>query len=244
MILIVTNAHDLTTDYIVLELQRRGTPYFRLNSENLPQARLTLGLRSDTDWTFELDGRQVTGEAVTAAYFRRPGAPEIDPGVINDGERSYCASEWAAVLKSLYLRLGPLWLNSPEAIGLAEDKPRQLVLAMALGFETPEAIVTNDATRLAAFVEAAPSIAKPLREALLEGEAERVIFTSRVDRATARDARAIAAAPFILQREIPKATDVRVTVVGDRVFSAAIHSQADEDSAVDWRRGDSVNLRH
>ncbi|MNY38950.1 RimK-like ATP-grasp domain protein [compost metagenome] len=37
---------------------------------------------------------------------------------------------------------------------------------------------------------------------------------------------------------------MRVTVVGDRVFSAAIHSQADEDSTVDWRRGDSVNLRH
>ena len=33
MILVLTNERDLTTDYVVMELRRRGVPYTRLNSE-------------------------------------------------------------------------------------------------------------------------------------------------------------------------------------------------------------------
>lgn len=244
MILLVTNARDLTTDYIVLELQRRALPFIRLNTERLPAALVRFGMASNDDWEIRLGDDHIQGRLITAAYFRRPGAPEVDPDVTDSGERGYCEAEWAALLKSLYLRLEGRWLNSPSVIGLAEDKPRQLVLAHQLGFATPQAVVTNDAAVLETFVSEGRSVAKPLREALLEGSEERVIFTSRVERATAREARAIASAPIILQREVLKHADIRVTVVGDRVFAARIHSQVDTESEVDWRRGNSAALRH
>jgi glutathione synthase/RimK-type ligase-like ATP-grasp enzyme len=47
---------------------------------------------------------------------------------------------------------------------------------------------------------------------------------------------------MILQREITKRADVRVTVVGDRVFAAAISSQGSPETEVDWRRGGSGDL--
>lgn len=244
MILLVTNARDLTTDYIVLELQRRALPFIRLNTERLPDALVRFGMASNDDWEIQLGGDRIEGHQVTAAYFRRPGSPEVDPGLSDEGERAYCEAEWAALLKSLYLRLEGRWLNSPSAIGLAEDKPRQLVLAQQIGFEAPQAVVTNAAAVLETFVGSGPSVAKPLREALLEGSEERVIFTSRIERATSREARAIATAPLILQREVLKRADIRVTVVGENVFSARIHSQVDADSEVDWRRGNSAALYH
>lgn len=244
MILIVSNARDLTTDFVVLEIQRRGLPYVRLNTEALPQARVRMGVESATDWTIETADHRIDGAGVTAGYFRRPGAPSPDPAILNPAERSYSASEWAALLKGLYLRLGSKWLNAPSAIALAEDKPHQLILARSLGFNIPEAVITNDPPAFEGFVAKHGAVAKPLRHALLDGETEKVIFTSRLEKAAARDPRAIAAAPMILQREIAKRVDIRVTVVGERVFAAAIHSQGAADSEVDWRQGDGPRLPH
>ncbi len=51
-------------------------------------------------------------------------------------------------------------------------------------------------------------------------------------------------APVIYQREIRKAFDVRVTVIGDKVFAAAIHSQDHNETEVDWRSGTRDDLRH
>ena len=242
MILIVTNASDLTTDYIVLELQRRAQPYFRLNAEDLPKARVTFGFESACDWSLELGGRKISGTAVSAAYFRRPGTPEIDGGVADKGERAYCAAEWSALLKNLYARLGRRWLSAPATIMEAEDKPRQLLAAKAAGFMVPDAIVTNDIAVADTFIGRGPSVAKPLREALLDGETERVIFTNRVTQASARDARAFAAAPMIIQREIIKHADVRVTVVGSVVLAAAIYSQGAAEAEVDWRAASEQDL--
>ncbi|HKR89366.1 MAG TPA: hypothetical protein VJS38_14440 [Phenylobacterium sp.] len=168
----------------------------------------------------------MAGADITAAYFRRPGVPELDAAVLASDERAYCAVEWSALLKSLYQRIGRRWLSAPAAIAAAEDKPRQLLEAKRLGFAIADTVVTNDVVVFDAFLEGAGVVAKPLRQARLEGATDRVMFTSRVEAAVARDARAIAAAPMILQREVLKAADIRVTVVGDEVFAAEIDSQA------------------
>lgn len=244
LILLLTNSRDLTTDFVVLELQKRRLPYWRLNTERLPQARVTLGGASEDDWAIDLDGRRVRGSDVTAGYFRRPGLPMIDDAVTVAAERAYAASEWNAVQKSLYARIGRRWLSTPMAIVAAEDKPLQLVIARQLGFDVPETLVTNDPDALGTFLRGPNAVAKPLRHAQLEADAEAVIFTSRVSRAEARDARSIAVAPLILQREIPKRVDVRVTVVGEQVFAVAIHSQCVEASVVDWRAGEGPDLVH
>jgi len=244
LILIVTNEQDLTSDYVVLELRKRGRSYVRLNTETIPNARVSLGFADTDDWSIAFADRVVRGADVQAAYFRRPGSPTIDAGVENSGERAYCESEWGALLKSLYGRIGDRWLNSPQNIMLAEDKPGQLLQAQMLGFKVPQAIVTNDMGSADEFLSGPPCIAKPLREALLEGDAERVIFTNRVERAGLRDPRAFGAAPMILQHEIAKRVDVRVTVVGAQVFAATIASRGEAAEQVDWRRGQGGDLSY
>lgn len=244
MILLVTNRQDLTTDYVVLELQRRGLSYARLNTETIPDADVRFGFSSPTDWSINFGQERICGQDIRAAYFRRPGSPEIDKAVQDTGEHAYCVGEWAAVLKTLYSRLEPRWLNAPAAIMMAEDKPRQLLAASVAGFQIPETLVTNAFSSATAFLSGPASIAKPLREARIDGDAEKVIFTNRVGALSERDARAFKAAPMILQREILKRADVRVTVVGERVFATAIESQVRAETEVDWRRGGIVELAH
>ncbi|MNE53265.1 Ribosomal protein S6--L-glutamate ligase [compost metagenome] len=42
--------------------------------------------------------------------------------------------------------------------------------------------------------------------------------------------------PCIYQELIEKEFEVRVTVVGEKVFSASIDSQSDNDTKIDWRK--------
>jgi len=242
VILIVTNGRDLTSDFVVLELQRRGLPYFRLNTETLPAARVRFGGGS-LDWSLETAHRSLVGQDVRAAYFRRPGPPSPDED-LQGGHRDYCVAEWNALLKSLYTRLDGLWLNAPWAILRAEDKPHQLQRAAKLGFDIPATVITNDLATAVALAQQAPSIVKPLRKALVEGKAEQVVFTSRWDAFSPVDERAMAAAPIIVQHEVPKQADIRVTVVGDQLFPVAIDSQATAETEVDWRKGSDPNLAH
>ncbi|WP_285425359.1 hypothetical protein [Pseudomonas sp. efr-133-TYG-103a] len=244
MLLLVTNCRDITMDYVVAELRRRGQPFFRLNTEQLPQALCSMAGFPRDAWSISLDGVVVRGAAITAAYFRRPGAPVVPDTATDPGERAYIEAEWSSFLKSLYSRLEGRWLNSPTKIFMAEDKPMQLLLAQEIGFHVPQAFVTNDILCARAISALGQAIGKPLRQAVLAGETERVIFTSRLAEIEDEQAEAIRLTPFIVQSEILKQYDVRVTVVGGRVFATAIWSQDNEETITDWRKGSRPDLRH
>ncbi|MEG9291196.1 hypothetical protein V6S74_32090, partial [Pseudomonas aeruginosa] len=244
MLLLVTNRRDITIDYVVAELKHRQTPFFRLNTEDLPTARCTMAAFPRNAWSLSFGERDLKGSDIRAAYFRRPAQPTSNATIIDDGEREYAEAEWGALLKSLYARLDGLWLNAPMDIFAAEDKPKQLMFANEIGFNVPEVLITNDIKSVREIVEAGSAIGKPLRQALINGEQERVIFTTRLEHLSDGDDAAIALAPFIVQTEIKKKYDVRVTVVGSQVFATAIRSQEHEETTVDWRQGCRPDLKH
>lgn len=244
MHLVVTSRRDLTSDFIVLELQRRGLSYVRLNTEDLPKGTFHCQPDINDAWTFHLGECSFALSQVSAAYFRRPGVPQPLPQV-DESEQSYSASEWQAALQSLYWAIGERWLNSPYAIALSENKIRQLATARTLGLRIPETLVGNDPEAALQFGAAGGIVGKPLRNALVKGQnRDRVVFTSRVQIDASLDPLTIRANPIILQREIAKRFDVRVTVVGDQVFSATIDSQSTPETEVDWRKTSSPNLAH
>jgi len=71
-----------------------------------------------------------------------------------------------------------------------------------------------------------------------------VMFTTRVAELAEDERASFSLAPVILQREVEKSFDVRVTVVGDKCFSTRIHSQDHSEAMVDWRRGENPNVAH
>jgi glutathione synthase/RimK-type ligase-like ATP-grasp enzyme len=246
MILVLTNERDLTSDYVVLELRRRGLPFVRLNSERLSEGYVTFDPALGVDgWLVELDGMRLDFRSVRAAYFRRPGSPGVPAGVVREDAGKYCRTEWGAALSSALNSLGNRWLNAPLAIMAAEDKPRQLALATSLGFRVPPTAISNRLVTVSDRLADGPVVAKPLREALLEGhERERVMFTSRVPDLSEVSEEAVAAAPAIFQRQIEKKSDIRVTVVAEHAYAAEILSQDLVETCVDWRRGSHPELVH
>jgi len=230
VILLVTNKRDLTTDFIVVELRRRGRAFHRLNTECLPQTMVRFDPRAGHGWEIQTHDLTLRLDDVGAAYYRRPGAPE--PVVTKDeATTKYLTDEWSAVTKALWNALEGRWLSSPFAILRAEDKPRTLI--------------SNDFTAASSFVAEGNVIGKPLRHSLVErGDAGEVLFTARLDPLKPMDQTAVSLAPVIYQHEVRKAYDIRATVIGDRVFAAAIHSQDHDETEVDWRSGTRLDLRH
>lgn len=244
MFLVVTNKRDLTSDMIVLELKRRELPFVRLNTEDFANSLIFCNPAHESTWHVDIGRATFSTSDIQAAYFRRPEPISIQSSVAADGQ-AYCMQEWHAVLESLYWELGSRWLNAPHHIMLAENKLRQLRLATQCGMKIPETLATNDPKAAVAFCEENQVIGKPFRQALVSLDGiENVIFTNRIHIDATTDPLAISAAPMILQKEIRKLFDVRVTVVGENIFAVAIDSQSDPETQVDWRRSSKTDLRH
>jgi glutathione synthase/RimK-type ligase-like ATP-grasp enzyme len=248
VLLLVTNSRDITSDYIVLELQRRGVTYGRLNTEDLVSAQSRWRYTpAASGWALHLHNQWIEVTEIKAAYLRRPVPPILKAG-LGAGERRYAITEWGALLDNVCAHLSGRWLNEPAAVARAENKTLQIAIANQVGFSVPETLLSNNLDAIASFMAEHESIvAKPLRSGLIKDRegVQRVAFTTRLDElVTSEDQAAVEAVPFMVQREIRKRCDVRVTVIGERVFAAEIDSQAYAGTAVDWRRGAASDLKH
>ena len=109
----------------------------------------------------------------------------------------------------------------------------------------PQTIATNDSEVARAFCRdvgrvVVKSLSSP--RAILGG-VEHILFTTAVPE---DDFDALAdgvnVVPVIVQQHIEKRLDLRVTVVGSRVFAVAIHSQHCAGARVDWRAASETEL--
>lgn len=241
MILLVSNSQDITTDFVVAELRRRGQAFHRFNTDEADHAGPTFRLdETGPAWSLVVNGVPVNATAFRSAYFRRPAFP-TSSGVAAAAFLEHLKGEWATFLGSFYASLNSRWLNSPQSIAAAEDKPRQLSVAHGLGFRVPRTLVSNRHEDVASFSTLEPIVAKPVKSGRLTAEGrERIVFTTRIDGVTTEDAPAIALSPVIYQHEIRRRCDLRVTVVDDRVFACRIHQLREQD--VDWRRNEVADL--
>lgn len=245
MFLVATNKRDLTSDFVILELQRRGLPYLRLNTEDLAHGELQWSPSTGGEWSLQFEDISIEKSQIKAAYYRRPGTPKAAKELATIAQ-DYSVGEWQATLNAIYWSLDGRWLNAPHMIALAENKIRQLTLARELGFRIPHTLVSNCPKSIASFANREERvIGKPLRNALIhDGKTERVMFTSRIQIDPDVDPLSLKACPIIFQHEVPKLFDVRTTVVGDQTFTVTIDSQSQSETAVDWRRTSKADLTH
>ncbi|MGH9524289.1 MAG: hypothetical protein ACRD3E_17330, partial [Terriglobales bacterium] len=113
-----------------------------------------------------------------------------------------------------------------------------LAVAAGLGFTIPRTVVTNQPSRAIEFYnENGGHIVSKNAEGLRverNGETRRV-FTYPVRRRDLANYQAVCQAPVVFQERIPKKIELRVTVVGRKVFAAGIASQNARQLQHDWR---------
>lgn len=238
-ILIISNKDDITSDFIVKRLKERSASFYRLNTDEIGKTvSVTFDFSKHEYFIYdERAGIEIDLRYVKSVYFRRPELPLIS-NEISQSEQHFIRSELFFCLEGLYKVLGnAFWLNRVEAIREAENKAWQLINARELGFIIPESLITNKPKDALSFYRRnnGDCIIKPIKSGLVKGVAEEaIIFTNKITLDEGNIER-VKPSPIYMQRCIGKKADVRVTVVGRRIYAALIHSQDYEESKVDWR---------
>jgi glutathione synthase/RimK-type ligase-like ATP-grasp enzyme len=137
-------------------------------------------------------------------------------------------------------------MSHPAAVWQAEHKPYQLSVASGIGLRIPPTVITNDPSAIReSFAEFGGMVVKPARSGhVIRNGQEYSIFTSRVLEEHLDELESARWSPAIYQALIPKRFDLRVTIVGRRVFAAAIDSQSDPAASIDWRHTKNPRLPH
>lgn len=256
MILIITAKRDSHIGAVAQHFDEVGVPWVRLNTEDFatnvdltisPTAgNGTLRVR-DSDKTINLD-------EVGAVWYRKPDPvstthfSNLEPAALE-----YIDAELGELLLNLYSLLQHIpWINNPFTTRIAHRKMLQLKTAASIGFRTPRTIITNNPETALAFAESLPSdvAVKSLGAITVTaptggGEAIQYgLFTRRVTLPELRTVKdTIRHLPTAFQEFIEKQYELRITVVGSRIFACRIESRGDDLTADDYRL-DTTRLRH
>ncbi|MBV9689510.1 MAG: hypothetical protein JO202_07345 [Ktedonobacteraceae bacterium] len=241
------DAHILPVQTAV---QRMGGSVLFCNIADFPekvQLSATLS-REQTGWdgTLSFQQQAVVWRDIQSIWWRRPKryqperyAPEI--GKLLSQEAYY---------GFLGLLLGspddqqPFWVSRPYAIRVAEFKASQLALAQRLGLRVPKTLITNEPGAVQVFYEECEGkvICKPVWKGNLTPgeqatpEQPRIIYTNHVQYEHLALLDGVRATAHCFQQYIEKQLEVRVVVIGRQMFAVTIHSQASENTRLDWRR--------
>jgi glutathione synthase/RimK-type ligase-like ATP-grasp enzyme len=169
-------------------------------------------------------------------------------GSLSRGEVEFLYRETAYMLEGIYKILRDrCWISPIPSIREAENKVYQLLLAREIGFEIPKSLITTLQDKAEAFLSRSQGscIIKPIKSGKVDDlENPKLVFTSLLH-ANNRDLlHDVNTCPTYLQNNIEKVADIRVTVVGRKVFAARINSQEYEETTIDWRKGDNSNITH
>lgn len=187
-------------------------------------------LTTEGQLNLEYDGQPFRLEEISAAWCRRPNYY---------GEQSdrlrwlLLKDEYAALQQALWEMLPQsVWLNSPQHMQAAGLKLLQLELAASMGFRIPETLLSNSWESVAALRHETLVVKMEKNTVVPAGKSDKILPTTIARQgALPRSAKPY---PGIWQQYIPKEKEWRVTVIGEKVFSAAIYTTTEAKD--DWRR--------
>jgi len=256
-IIIVSNINDPHTDEMIRLLKDMGHEAIRLNSDDIPlNTTMSLSFGNQTgilhgSVAIQTNGRMIDLEAIRSVWWRRPGEFFLPP-MFTEREREFARGEIEHALRGLWAYLDCYWVSYPESIRQAGWKGNQLQRAIQLGFEVPKTLITTDPEEARAFYEACHGqiVYKVMTDVFL-GAPKIVakhpdqpppdpyaVYTTLVGESELASLDSVRLTPCLFQEYIPKQVELRVTVIGDEIFAAEIHSQEHEKTRVDWRHYD------
>ncbi len=250
MILIITSKLDPHTDAVIGTLKQRNLAFCRFNTEDFPQkvnfSYENNGILEIGDISFP-SGKSLSLNEITSCWYRRPLTPEISSNLQTEQAKKFALEESQAFLNFLWNRLDCLWVNHPLLIRKAESKMLQLKIASSLGFDIPKTLITNRPEAALKFIKGINSevINKVLGAREIEYQNDYYfVYAHKVEEKDLINLDEISYAPTMFQEYIPKSLEIRVTVIGERVFACEIHSQDSDKTKDDWRHYDFDNVKH
>lgn len=247
LILLITNSFDEHADAVEAVLRSIGCETQRLNVDCWHDCSVSFLPTAGSYLHVVGDNFKLLSNQISTVWYRRPcdSLATTERESVSD---KFARGEWKHTLEWLYVALNDsFWVNDLNKLRIASSKAYQLRVAKTHGFTIPKTIITNNSREVEEFVTTfeGPLAYKPLHSFSTPSDDPGgllTVFTNIVPREMIKSCAAqIERAPCIFQEYIRKQYELRLTVVGQDVHCAAIHSQASERSSIDWRRYDLVN---
>jgi len=226
MILVISSAADEHAAAVLGELRKQGAPVTLLDLSQFPQQMRLAMHYVDSDRIFSLqlpDRTRLDLSECKAIWWRRPQPFTLHPSITRDAYRQFALNESQEAFAGLWQLLNAFWINHPPQDEAAHRKPYQLHVAQEVGLAIPRTLISNDPERVREFVAAqhyTRTIYKAFSATAQDWRETRLLRKEEVDLLEN-----VQYAPVIFQEYIDAQYDLRVTVVGDAIFAAAIYSQ-------------------
>jgi len=246
-ILIITHSDDNESITRVREtIARKGGHTIRFDTDRYPtDVRLTAYYASgDERLTLTNEEGEFDLREVTAVWHRRISFGAQLPKTLDKQLRHASLGETSAAAHGMLASLKAFRMDHLHHIRHAENKQLQLQVARELGLDIPRTLTTNDPGTVRAFAESCENgiVTKMLSSfAIYDEGKELVVFTNPVKLEELEDLSGLNLCPATFQESLSKSLEIRVTVVGQRVMSAAVDSQVSARATHDWRR-DGVRM--
>jgi len=245
MILILTEPEDPHADQVVQRLLERGADVIRIDPVQFPEnatVSLSYGKAGELQGTLHANGQVVDLHFLSTVWYRRVLPPVVHKEITDARSRAYVEEECTRYLSDVWNSLSCLCVPAPPpVIRRAELKASQLKVAGTLGFELPPTLFTNSPEEFLEFYRRHNGyiISKLAETGIFRQFGDTFCrYTQVVSKRDVGYARAVRFCPIILQAYVPKRVELRITVVGEAVFAAEIHSQVSRHTRHDWRRYD------
>lgn len=242
-ILIITHSRDNDcVDIVQKKLENNGAQVVRFNVDHYPlQTSLTTRF-TNGQWStlLNIGGEFVRIDDITAFWYRR--AYNIATGLKEEIDAKYLPSMQGEIRATIFGYLESIQcysLGKPSIYRRLDSKEEQMKVASSLGFLVPDTCITNDPAEAKDFIARVPGevIAKMQSSfAIYEDGVESVVFTNRITAEDVDHLDTLKFCPMVFQEMLPKKQELRITVVGRRIFPFAINSQNSDEGKIDWRR--------
>jgi MvdC family ATP-grasp ribosomal peptide maturase len=241
VVLLLTQSGDyFTVDRVAAALKRRGVRPFRFDTDRFPaQIKLTAKFAGEKTSHVIVDGaHRVTANEVRAVWARRFWPPRLAPD-LDPNFHALCARESMATIEGFLDGLHSVrWVNELARDREAESKLLQLRIAAEVGLLVPRTLVTNDPQRMCSFFREVKGkmVAKLLRPVSINMDADSgFVHTSVVTKKDLDEGDLLRHSPMVFQELITKACELRIAVVGDKLFVGSIDTRNSPRGQIDWR---------
>lgn len=237
MILVIGSGKDPHVQAVLRRLAETKSETVLLDAYEVESAGF--GHRLSESVALTLGREQVQLSDVTSVWWRQKAKPEVPASSVMDlYDYSFVQREWNTIFDFLAARTENAFaINDRQRAKLAENKAFQLEVAGDFSFDIPRTIITNNSEHAVRFFELAGvnrCVYKSFSPYMPPNAT--MAYTTELDIAEIslnRFQETVDTTPGIFQELIESDHELRVTVVGDMIFSARI--DVPDGQGVDWR---------
>jgi glutathione synthase/RimK-type ligase-like ATP-grasp enzyme len=234
-VLILTRKFDPEAERVSIKLLAKGIDSARLNVEDLPKqlkVRYHINASGHPRVKFTIGERNFETSRFPVVWLRDFDVTLMGLGFGRKDQsfaRRFCYEQWNDSYQILMDSLKSEWINRPEANLNASNRLVQLVTAREIGFNIPLTLITNDPNAAAEFYKCNKGqvVLKAVHHHSIEIE-DKVysIYTRSLTKDNLSKLDDLIYAPCIMQERLRKKSELRVTVVGEKVFAAELDTKS------------------